>query len=323
MGRIAPGTGSGATGERVASSSNATRADRGAERRKAYVSAGVTTIAALATCSALAFASERDVPRLGFLRWFRHEGRGVATEGTALLALFAVAISLTLGAFAAGGRAAVFAMTANLAVKATLLAAVGFMFAFPDLPQFEHKSLTVRAILYPTLAGLVPALYAVRRMRGPYPILPDLCWSLALTVDVIGNDLHWYGNWRHWDDAVHFLNTLPLMFLIVPGTLVLARRGVVRIGFPGAALFGLMLYTSLHGLWEMSEYLTDRIASTQLQPGGMDEAARNSLSSIAGSLLAFGLLYWWNCSGFLERAFVAPMLSYASQLARGRSLPQG
>ncbi len=276
----------------------------------------VVTVAMMAAFGGLAIASEQDAPRLGFLMWFRHEGRGVTIEGTALFAAFGVALALAVGAFAAGGRARWFETAANVAVKVSMAGAVAFMLAFPDLPQFEQKSLTARAIMYPVLAAIVPVLYVVRRMQGPYPILPDLCWSFALTVDIVGNDLHWYGNWKHWDDTVHFLNTLPLMFIIVAVVLVLERHGVVRVGFWGAALFGLAAYTSLHGFWEMSEYLTDRYGDTALQPGGMEEATRNNLSSVLGSLLAVALLWRWSVSGFLERSFVAPLASYVAACGR-------
>jgi hypothetical protein len=274
------------------------------------VRAIVVMVVMSAALAGLAIASEQDAPRLGFLMWFRHEGRGVTTEGTALFAVFGVALALTVGAFAAGGRARWFETAANVAVKISMAGAVAFMLAFPDLPQFEQKSLTVRAILYPALAAIVPLLYFARRMRGSYPTLADLCWSLALTVDIVGNDLHWYGNWKHFDDTVHFLNTLPVMFIIVAVVLVFDRRGVVRIGFWWSVFFGLALYTSLHGFWETSEYLMDRYAGTELQPGGMEEATRNNLSSVLGSLLAVALLWRWSLSGFLERSFVAPMASY-------------
>lgn len=286
--------------------------------RPARLRATLATAATVGACSAIFVASERDALRLGFITWFRHEDRGVAAEGTLLLTLFAASLAFTVGAFAAGGQSPRHTTAANVTVKATLLAAVAFMFAFPDLPQFEHKSLTARAILYPALAAAMPLSYAARRMRCPYPVFVDLCWSLALTVDIVGNDLHWYGNWKHWDDAVHLLNTLPIMFVIVAATLVLDRRGIVRIGFWGAAIFGLTLYTSLHGFWEVSEHLTDRIAGTRLQPGGMEEATRNTLSSVVGSLIAVLLLFWWSRSGFLERSFVAPLDGYVLRLLRRR-----
>ena len=304
---------------RARSASTPTASRDVAEHRRAVARACVVTALMLAAFASLALASERDAPRLGFLMWFRHEGRGVTTEGTALLAVFGVALALSVGAFAAGGRARWFETVANVAVKVSMVAAVAFMLAFPGLPQFDQKSLTSRAIAYPALAAMVPLLYAVRRVRGPYPTLADLCWSVALTVDIVGNDLHWYGNWKHWDDTMHFLNTLPLMFLIVALLLALDRRGVWRIGFWGAVLFGLALYTSLHGMWETGEYLSDRYTGTKLQPGGMEEATRNNLSSMLGSLLAVALLWWWSASGFLERSFVAPVTAYVFPNAPGAS----
>ena len=257
-------------------------------------------------------ASEREVDKLGFLLWFHHEGRGVGAPGLALLALFGLAFSLTAGALAGAGFARVLAVAANVSVKATLAGGVLFMFAYPDLPQFENKSLLSRAIAYPLLACAPLALYA-RRRHGAYPHLCDLCWSLALTIDIVGNDLHWYGNWKHWDDTVHFLNSVPLMVLIVVAVLALERNGAVRLGFCGAALVGLAIYTSLHGMWEMEEYLLDRFAGTNLQPGGMSEATRNNVSSMAGSLLGVAALWWWHEDGVLDDAFVKPVAALLSR----------
>jgi hypothetical protein len=279
-----------------------------------WLRAGMAALGAGIVLSAVAVASERDAPLLGFLMWFRHEGRGVAGEGTLLFCLFGVAIALTCGAFASGGHARLFETAANVAMKLTLLAAAAFMIAFPDLPQFENKSLIVRAILYPVLAALIPAAYAIRHVRGRYPTLIDLCWTLALANDIVGNDLHWYGNWRHWDDTVHFLNAVPIMFILFAGVMTVERRGVIRVGIWGGALFALALYTSLHGCWETAEFLMDRYTGTELQPGGMAEATRNNLSSILGSLVAVALLWFWERSGFIERSFVGPLASFTSQI---------
>ena len=282
--------------------------------RGAIVRAAIATLAAAAAMAALAIASERDTPRLGFLLWFRQEGRGVSGEGTLLLAVFAASLALTVGAFAAGGHVRWTETVANVAVKVALAGAVAFMLTFPDLPQFENKSLTARAIAYPLLAAVIPVTYAIRGMRSPYPTLVDLCWSLSLTVDIVGNDLHWYGNWKHWDDTVHFLNTLPIMFVLVTLALVLERRGIMRIGQLTAIVFALAIYTSLHGFWEMGEYLMDRYAGTELQPGGMEEATRNNLSSMLGSVVAVALVWWWSASGFLERSFVGPLAAFAGRV---------
>jgi hypothetical protein len=290
----------------------ATSARLNEDESKRRLLAYAVAVASAAGLAGVFVASERDVDKLGFLLWFHHEGRGVGAPGLALLALFGLAFSLTAGALAGAGFARVLAVAANISVKATLAGGVLFMFAYPDLPQFDNKSLLSRAIAYPLLAGVPLALYA-RRRHGAYPHLCDLCWSFALTIDIVGNDLHWYGNWKHWDDTVHFLNAVPLMVLIVVAVLALERNGAVRLGFWGAALVGLAIYTSLHGMWEMEEYLLDRFAGTKLQPGGMSEATRNNLSSMAGSLLGVAALWWWQEDDVLDDAFVKPVAALLSR----------
>ena len=252
-------------------------------------------------------AAERDGLRLGFLLWFRHEGRGVDAEGVALLVVFAVAVTLMIGAFASADGAAPVALLANAAMKMALLAAVVFMLARPDLPQFENKSLTLRAVFYPLLALSVPFLYRLRGAPGRYPALLDLAWSFALTLDIVSNDLHWYGNWKHWDDAVHFINSIPLAALIIVLLFALERRGRIRLGFWGASAVGLAVYAALHNQWEINEFLMDRFAGTDLQPGGMAEATRNNLWSVAGSVVSICPLLYWKREGALDRAFVEPL----------------
>jgi hypothetical protein len=278
---------------------------------QAFPSLGAAVVLAMGAVLAAVFvASDADLDRLGFLLWFRHEGRGVGGDGLAVLALFAAAIALTCGALADGGRDRRLALAANAAVKASLLAGVAFMFAHPDLPQLQDKSLPLRAVFYPLLASSIPAIYALRRVRGPYPMTIDVCWSFALAIDIVGNDLHWYGNFRHWDDAVHFINSIPLMVIVTAVLLGLERSGRIRLGFWGAALVALAAYTALHSLWETGEYLMDRYFGTVLQPGGMGEATGNHLWSIAGALAGVALLWYWRRAGRLEGAVVEPAAAY-------------
>ena len=199
---------------------------------------------------------------------------------------------------------------ADVAAKATLLIAVAFMFAFPDLSQFENKSLTLRAVFYPLLA-LAP--YAANRLRGAngrFPVVLDLCLSFAMAFDIVSNDLHWYGRWTHWDDFVHFVNSVPLMVLIIAPLLALERRGTIRLGFWGAAVFALMIYTSAHAVWEMYEFSMDRFTGTELQPGGMEEATRNNVAGLVGSFAAVALLWWWQRLRALDEMVVEPLDSY-------------
>ena len=55
----------------------------------------------------------------------------------------------------------------DLAVKGALLALLAAAVLFPDLPQFEGKAMTGRALTYPIALVIVPlGWWLVRRRRG-------------------------------------------------------------------------------------------------------------------------------------------------------------
>ena len=91
--------------------------------------------------------------------------------------------------------------------------------------------------------------------------------------------------------------------------LAIERRGRIRLGFWGASAVGLAVYAALHNQWEINEFLMDRFAGTELQPGGMAEATRNNLWIVAGSVAAICPLLYWKREGALDRAFVEPLVA--------------
>lgn len=280
-------------------------------------SAVAISLASIAVCVAyaVAVADVRGATGFGGLLRFREDGMAVTLYGLTLMATFLLVFVLCCGVWATGGAQPQLTFVANLLVKAALLLAVVFMFAFSDLSQFEGKSLTYRAILYPLLAFLVPFLYFAKRLGRIYPGVFDLSLSFALTFDIVSNDLHYYGTWLHWDDFVHFFNSIPIMIVIAGPILALERRGRIALGFPLAVVFALTIYISLHALWEMEEFLLDRFAGTNLQPGGMEEATRNNLASMGGALVGIGLLVWWKMKGTLDSGLVVPLTSRSAASA--------
>jgi hypothetical protein len=275
--------------------------------------------ALLAGLSAGAAAGAGGEHGLAGLLGFREDGNDVGALGLVVMGWFFAGVALTCGSLAGAGRERTLTAVGNASIKVTLLIAVIFMFAFPDLSQFENKSLTLRAVFYPLLALAPYALYRVRGAAGRFPTVLDLCLSFALTFDIVSNDLHWYGRWTHWDDFIHFVNSVPLMVLIVAPLLLLERRGIIRLGFWGAVLFALTIYTSLHAVWEMYEFFMDRFAGTELQPGGMEEATRNNVAGLAGSFLGVMLLWWWQRIGSLEDALARPLEAYLTELRQAAS----
>jgi hypothetical protein len=270
------------------------------------VVAVASTAAGLAAAYGLASAGVGGIDGFGGLLRFREDGARVEAYGLALVVGFAGTVVLTVGSLVSSGRSPLIVHAANLTAKTTLVAAAVFMFVFSDLSQFEAKSLTYRAVLYPLLAFMFPVIHVLRGAQAPYPGIMDLCLTFAVTFDILSNDLHYYGNWKDWDDLVHFFNSLPIMVVIVVPILALEDRGYIRLGLWGSLLFGFTIYATVHALWEMAEFLLDEYAGTNLQPGGMAEATGNNLSSLGGAFLAVAMIWWWHAQETLRRLVVSP-----------------
>ncbi|MDP2950721.1 MAG: hypothetical protein Q8P22_14470 [Chloroflexota bacterium] len=216
----------------------------------------------------------------------------------------------------------------NVAIKVALVAAIVFMFTHPDLPQFENKSLTLRAVLYPLFSLMVAAGYYLKGMRGDYPHLLDILWSFTFTFDIVSNDAHLYGSYANYDDLIHFINALPFMFVLVGLLLSLERLNRFRLGYGGIILVALTAFIAFHAIWEMYEHSMDRFLGTNLQPGGMVEATDNNFFAIVGALLAVAILYYWRKARSFEVCLLSPTSGYLGQLlvrqgARSQIEPPG
>lgn len=204
----------------------------------------------------------------------------------------------------------------NIIVKVVLLLAVAYMFLFPDQPQFEAKSLTLRAVFYPLFSFIIAAFYFFKKLKGPYPHFFDFLWSFTFTLDIVGNDLGLYNSFAKFDDLVHFINAVPYMFVLFAILKGLEEMGKIKLGFKGLVLFALTIHTSLHAIWEMWEYSMDRFFGTVLQPGGMTEATENNLFGILGSFVGVWFLYLLRKSPFLQLNLLSPAQNYLTQLLR-------
>jgi hypothetical protein len=172
------------------------------------------------------------------------------------------------------------AALATIAVKAALVGLLLFAVARPDLPRFAGKAMTGRAIAYPLVALVVPAVWwFLRRRRSrrvEYPYALDILVVLPFLIDTAGNAANLYDTVGWWDDANHFVNWA----LLVAGF----GRLLVRLPYgrlvSAALAVGFGAVTAI--LWEFLEYYTFIRHSKELRTAYTDTLGDLALG-LAGS----------------------------------------
>jgi len=142
-------------------------------------------------------------------------------------------------------------LVVDLAVKLATVALLGWAVLNPDLPQFQGKAFTARAIVYPAALLLVPLGWWVFGSRTiKYPFAADILFGLPFLIDVGGNALNLYNTIEWWDDANHFVNwalqTSAVGLLLRYGDWSTATRAALAFGYAVTAAV----------LWEFAEYVT-------------------------------------------------------------------
>jgi hypothetical protein len=172
----------------------------------------------------------------------------------------------------------------DIAVKALLIGLLLFAVARPDLPQFEGKAMTGRALLYPLSAVIVPAVWWVLSRSRPreYPYALDILLVLPFLIDVAGNAANLYDTVDWWDDANHLVNWAILTLAF--GQL-LVRLRLERWAAAGLAV-GFGAVTAI--LWEFAEYYTFIRNSPELRTAYTDTLGDLALG-LAGSAVAAAL----------------------------------
>ena len=139
----------------------------------------------------------------------------------------------------------------DVAIKVATVALLAWAVASPDLPQFQGKAFTGRAIAYPVALLILPlAWWLVGRTRIPFPVVPDILVGLPFLIDVVGNALNLYDSIDVWDDLNHLgnwaLHTAAIGLLLRYGSW----------GFWTRVALGLCWAVTTAVLWEFAEFAT-------------------------------------------------------------------
>jgi hypothetical protein len=165
----------------------------------------------------------------------------------------------------------------DLLVKVLLVALLAFG-AFSGLERFAGKAFGWRLGGYSIAALLVPAIWALRGRRLPFPYLADILFVLPFLIDTIGNALDLYDSIDWWDDANHFVN-----WGLLTGAVAAALS---RTRVKGAELFSIVVgfggVTAI--LWEIGEYFAFIRNSSELATAYTDTLGDLALG-LGGSTL--------------------------------------
>jgi hypothetical protein len=142
-------------------------------------------------------------------------------------------------------------LAVDLAVKVATVGLLAWAIFNPDLPQFQGKAFTGRAIAYPVALLVFPiGWWLLGRRRIPFPIAADILFGLPFLIDVVGNALNLYDTIDWWDDANHLVNWA----LHTSAVGLLLRYGQWTPTTRVALAFGYAVTSAV--LWEFAEFVT-------------------------------------------------------------------
>ena len=179
------------------------------------------------------------------------------------------------------------AMGMNVAVKAATIALLAIALASPDLPQFQGKAFTGRAIVYPVALAVVPVVWWLfGRGRMPYPVAVDILIGLPFLIDMAGNALNLYDTIDWWDDANHlvnwFLHTAAIGLLLRKTTLAAPARAGLAVGWAATTAI----------LWELAEFVAFVPGSAEASTAYADTLGDLALGLLGGTVAAVATAWW-------------------------------
>lgn len=146
----------------------------------------------------------------------------------------------------------------DLAVKVAVITMSLYPVARRGSSHFAGKAMGARALIYPAAMLLIPGIWLVAGMPGPYPYLADIALGLPFLLDVAGNVFDWFAT-PGFDRIPHAFGWCFLS--ISSGLAVTPLLDEQWVGF--GLVFGFGAVTNI--LWEIAEFALMRSGASGLQ----------------------------------------------------------
>lgn len=173
------------------------------------------------------------------------------------------------------------ALAVDLGVKVATVALLAWAVLSPELPQFQGKAFTGRAVAYPVALLALPVLWWLfARRRIPFPVVPDILIGLPFLIDVAGNALNLYDTIDVWDDLNHLVN----WGLHTAAIGLLLRYG--GWGRPTRIVLAFAWVVTTAVLWEFAEFATFVRDSPEAATAYADTLGDLALGMVGGLVAA-------------------------------------
>jgi hypothetical protein len=169
-------------------------------------------------------------------------------------------------------------VAAVLASKGLVIALVVYPLLRPGSAHFEGKAMGARAVLYPAVTLLIPAVWLASGRPGPYPVVADLALAVPFIVDAGANDLGLFAI-RGFDVIPHATGWFFLSLAF--GIAIAPLAGQPWIAFGLVLGFGAVIDV----LWEVAEFALMKSGSSGLQLT-YENTIQDLAVSLAGAAVA-------------------------------------
>lgn len=178
------------------------------------------------------------------------------------------------------------AILIDLSIKVATVGLLLLALLAPELPQFQGKAFTGRAVAYPVALAVVPvAWWLFGRGRFTFPVATDILLGLPFLIDMAGNALNLYDTIDWWDDANHLGN-----WALHTSAIVLLVRG--RLAPAATAAVGIAWASTTAILWELAEYVAFVPTSPEAATAYGDTLGDLTLGLIGGAIAAVAIAWW-------------------------------
>ncbi len=156
---------------------------------------------------------------------------------------------------------------ALIAVKALIMFTTLTALAVPAMHEFSGEAMTGRVLVYTVAVLVIPAGWVASGRRS-YPVAADSFLMVPLVFDLVGNSLHLYARFDHYDKVAHLVGlaasamfAAALLRRYVSGRVELAAVAVAGGLFIGIAIelfeFAVFKHPSATGLGAYQDTIGD------------------------------------------------------------------